>query len=86
MKGQYKDALSEIKKALQVSPDEQASLLNMASIYALLYQQEEADAAAKKFLEINPNYSVELASKAWPYKNQADLKLFVDALRKTGLK
>ncbi|MBT8356798.1 MAG: tetratricopeptide repeat protein [Desulfobacterales bacterium] len=86
MKGQYEDALSEIKKALQVSPDEQAILLNMASIYALLDRQDEADAAAKKFLEINPNYSVERASKAWPYKNQADLKLFVDALCKAGLK
>jgi hypothetical protein len=29
---------------------------------------------------------VERASKAWPYKNQADIKLFVDALHKAGLK
>ena len=60
--------------------------MNLAAIYALLDRQEEAEAAAKKFLEINPNYSVERASKAWPYKNQADLKLFVDSLRKAGLK
>ena len=86
MKGQYEDALSEFKKALQVSPEDQGSLLNLASIYVLLDRQEEADAEAKKFLEINPNFSVERASKAWPYKNQADLKLFVDALRKAGLK
>jgi len=29
---------------------------------------------------------VERASKTWPYKNQADLKLIVDSLRKAGLK
>jgi len=55
-------------------------------IYALLDRQEEAEAAAKKVLEIIPCFSVERASKAWPYKNQADLKLLVDALHKAGLK
>jgi hypothetical protein len=29
---------------------------------------------------------LERASKAWPYKNQDDLKLFVDALNKAGFK
>ena len=53
-------------------------------LYVLLDRQEEAEAAAKKVLEIDPNYSVERASKAWPYKNQADVKLFADALRKAG--
>jgi len=86
MKGQYENALSEFKKALQVNPEDLFSLLCLASIYALLDRQEEADAAAKKFLEINPNFSVERASKAWPYKNQADLKLLVDSLRKAGMK
>jgi len=58
---------------------------NLASIYALLDRQEEAAAAVNKVLEINPNYSVERAAKAWPYKNPADLKRLVDAMRKAGL-
>jgi len=86
MKGQYEEALTEFKKALQVSPEAFDNLLGLASIYALLDRQEEASAAAKKVLEINPSFSVERASKAWPYKNQTDLKLLVDALRKAGLK
>lgn len=49
-------------------------------------RQEEACAAAKKLLEINPKFSVEGALKALPYKNEADLKLVVDALRESGLK
>jgi len=86
MKGQYENALSEFKKALQVSPENVFILLNLAAIYVLLDRQEEADAAAKKVIELNPKFSVERASKAWPYKNQADVKLFVDALIKAGLK
>ncbi len=85
-KGQYEEALTEFKKALHRSPDSLINHRSLAAIYVLLDRQEEARAAAKKVLEIDPNFSVERVSKAWPYKNQADLKLYVDALRKAGLK
>ena len=55
-----------------------------AIIYALLDRQEEAEAAVKKCLEIMPNISVELYPKVAPFKNQADLKIFIDAMRKAG--
>jgi len=86
LKGQYEEALTAIKKALQINPDATFNLRVSAAIYALLDRQEEASAAVKKVLETNPNYSVERASKAWPYKNQADLKLHIDAFRKAGFK
>jgi hypothetical protein len=35
---------------------------------------------------MNPSFSVEIASKGWPYKNKADLDLVIDALHKAGLK
>ena len=60
--------------------------VSFAVIYALLDRQEEAGAAVKKVLEIDPNFSIERGSTAMPYKNQADLKLAVDAMRKAGLK
>lgn len=85
MKGQYERALSEIKKAHHISPDNFITNLNLAAIYALLDRQKEAEAAARKALEIDPKFSVERASKTWPYKNQADHKLFADALVKAGL-
>jgi TolB-like protein len=34
---------------------------------------------------MNPNFTVERASKTWPYKNPADLILIVDAALKAGL-
>ena len=85
-KGQYEEALTAYKKALQRNPDALYNHLSLAAIYVLLDRQEEAEAAAKKVLEIDPNFSVALVLKAGPYKNQADLKLFVDALHKAGLK
>jgi adenylate cyclase len=85
-KGQYEEALTAYKKALQINQDDLLNHLSLAAIYVLLDRQEEAEAAAKKVLEINPKFSVERFSKTAPYKNQADLKLFVDALNKAGLK
>jgi len=85
-KGMYEEALIEYKKALQQNPDFIWTHLSLAGIYALLDRQEEAEAAVKKVLEIDPNFSVALFSKTAPYKNQDDLKLFVDALNKAGLK
>jgi adenylate cyclase len=83
-KGQYEEALTEFKKALHRSPDAIPNHVSLAIVYILLDRQEEARAAAKKVLEINPKFSVERAKKAWPYKNQADLNLVVNAMRKAG--
>jgi hypothetical protein len=57
----------------------------LAEVNILLNRQDEAKAAAKRVLEIDPSYSVGRASKTWPYKNQADTKIVADALRKAGL-
>ena len=83
-KGDYEAALKELKNAVKRSPDTYFNYLGLAAVYVLLDRQEEAEAAAKKVLEINPNFSIKIASKAWPYKPN-DLKFFVDALRKAGL-
>ena len=83
LKGQYEDALKAAKKALLRNPDASGNHSRLAVIYALLNRQEEASAATKKALEIDPSLSVERI-KHWPFKNQADLKLYADAMRKAG--
>jgi adenylate cyclase len=85
MKGQYEKALSAFKTVLHLNPDSIVPHLSLAITYALLNRQVEAEAAARKVLEMNPNFSVERASKLWPYKNPADLKLIVDAALKAKL-
>jgi len=84
-KGQYEEALTATKKAIHVLPDSLYNNMLLAAIYALLDRQEEASAAVKKVLEINPNFSIAIVLKAWAYKNKADLKLFADAMHKAGL-
>ena len=85
-KGQYEESLIEYQKALQRNPGALMNHMGLAVIYALLNRQEDARAAAKKVLELDPKFSVERASKTWPYKNQAEIKLVADAMRKAGLK
>jgi len=85
LKGQYEDALTTTKKALQRSPDASFPHIYLAISYALLDRKEEAGVAAKKVLEIDPSFSVERVSKTSPFKNKADLKLIIDAMRKAGL-
>jgi adenylate cyclase len=83
-KGQYEDALTEFKKALQRAPDNASTHLTLAITYILLDREEEAHASAAKALELDPNISVAMTSKTWRYKDQADLKLTLDAMRKAG--
>jgi adenylate cyclase len=84
LKGQYEDALTAIKKAIHLSPDAPVNHIQLAAIYALLDRQEEAGSAVKKVLEMRPGYSLKSAKVSSPFKNQADLKLIIDALRKAG--
>jgi len=86
IKGQYEEALGECKKALHHTPDALFVHLQLAAIYVLLDRQDDARAAAQKVLELNPNFSVERASKGWPYKNPERAKSAVELLRKAGLK
>ncbi len=85
LKGEYEDALIATKKALHRSPDAFGNHIYLALNYALLDRKEEAETAVKKALELWPSYSVKRASKKWPYKNQADVKFFIDVMRKAGI-
>jgi len=84
MKGQYEEALAEIKKSTQLTPNWWGNYLMMAIYYALMDRQEEAAAAAKKVLELNPNFSIEPYLKVMPYKNPAEIKIVIDVMRKAG--
>jgi adenylate cyclase len=84
LKGQYEKALPEFKKALQLAPYDPSNYMRLAVIYILLGREKEARASADKALELSPNYSVSRVAKTAPYKNQADLELTLDAMRKAG--
>jgi len=83
-KEQYEKALAEFKKSLQRAPESPPIHISLAVTYALLDREDEARASVAKCLELAPFVSVGLVSKISPYKNQAYVKVFVDAMRKAG--
>ena len=57
----------------------------LASSYSLAGREQEARAAAKEVLKLNPKFSVAWMQKVSPHKDRAVAKRFCDALRKAGL-
>jgi adenylate cyclase len=49
-------------------------------------REEEARAAAKEILGVNPSFSLERLARTSPHKDQAVVERFIEALRKAGLK
>jgi len=84
LKKKFDEALTAYKKALQLAPDSPPVLNELAVAYILLDREEEARATATRCLELAPFVSISFAKKLSRYKNEADLKLFVDAMRKAG--
>jgi adenylate cyclase len=83
-KGQYEDALTQYKKALQLAPESPQIHGGLSVIYILLGREEEARASATKSLEFAPHASVSLISKTSTVNNQAFKELVADSMRKAG--
>ena len=84
--GMYEEAVAVCKKALHVKPDNLPARLRLAATYSLLGREEEARAEAAEVLRIDPKFSLKRFARGQPYKNQSDTELFINALRKAGLK
>jgi adenylate cyclase len=85
MTGLYEQAIPAYKRALHRSPDNLVALQWLTATYSLSDREDEARAAAKEVLRIEPKFSLEYLVKTLPFKNQADADLVTDALRKAGL-
>jgi adenylate cyclase len=83
--GQYEEAISAEKKALELNPKLWAIHMMLAANYSLLGREEEARAAATELLRIFPKFSLEHFEKRSPF-NAQDRARFIGALRKAGLK
>jgi adenylate cyclase len=86
MLGRYEEAMSAYKKAIHIEPTLLFGHVGLAATYVLLDRKEEAFAEAAEVLRIDPKFSLEYFAGIVPYKNKADTELYVDALRKAGLK
>jgi adenylate cyclase len=83
--GQYEEAIKAYKRALHVNPEDSLSKPGLAVAYGLLGREEEARAMVAEILMIHPRFSVKEWAMGAPYKNQADITLFADTMRRVGL-
>jgi adenylate cyclase len=86
MAERYEEALAVCEKAVHREPDNVLARIFLAANYGLAGRAEEARVEASEVIRISPKFSLEYASKTWPFKNQADKDRFLEALRKAGLK
>ncbi len=84
--GRYEEGISAAKKALDREPDCIFAHTCLASCFALLGRDDEAQAEAAEVMKIDPKFSLVYLGKRLPYKDPADTKLVVGSLRKAGLK
>ena len=86
MMEQYDKAVEYGEKAVQRSPNYHFAHLNLAACYLLAGREEEERAEAKEVIRLNPGFSLDKFAKTVPLKNQEELKRFIAALRRSGLK
>ena len=86
LSGRYEEAISAYERAISAQSRNLFAHTGLAATYVLLGREEEGRAEAAEILRIDPKFSLEYFEKTLPFKNEADTKLYIDALRKAGLK
>jgi len=81
----YDEAVALCEKAVHREPDNLMARIFLAAIYGLAGRAEEASVEAGEVIRISPKFSLDNASKAWPFKDQADKDHILESLRKAGL-
>jgi tetratricopeptide (TPR) repeat protein len=83
--GRYDESIAYYKKAIEREPNDVTSQFILAATCMMAGREEEARAAAKEALKINPKFSVERYMKTQPLKDPAARERFAQALRKAGM-
>jgi adenylate cyclase len=84
--GDYEKAILNCSRATERESNNLGAHLALAVAYSVSGRDEEALAVGGEIIRIDPNFSVEYFSKTLAYKNEDDKAIFVEALRKAGLK
>ncbi|MCW5747608.1 MAG: adenylate/guanylate cyclase domain-containing protein [Alphaproteobacteria bacterium] len=83
--GNFAAAESLLRQRIARNPNSDTTYVLLASTYGHLGRAEDARAAWREALRINPDYSLEHRRRILPYKNQGDLDRMIDGLRAAGL-
>lgn len=84
--GQYEEAIEAYNKTVKKQSNFIVAHILLAGTYSLMGREKDAHEAALEVLKIDPEFSLRNLAKASPMKNQDELKRYIEALRKAGLK
>jgi len=84
--GRAEEAVESLRQALLLDPKLMAAQVMLAAALAELGRLEEAGAAVKDMLALNPDYSLQIARQRLPYKDKAVLERMLRNLARAGLK
>jgi tetratricopeptide (TPR) repeat protein len=83
--GKLKQSVAASKQRLRRNPKSGQSQLLLAAALAAIGERDAAKSVMAKFLKIRPYYTGKIYAQGEFYKNPADLKRVLDALRLAGL-
>lgn len=83
--GDYPQAISAIEKWRDREPDTALPHITLAVTFVQAGREQEARAAVAEALRRDPRFSIERFARALFYKDPAETKRFLDALRKAGV-
>jgi len=86
MTGQFEEAVSAYKKAIQRASDNLWSHILLTATYSMMDREKEAQSEAAEVLRINPKFSPDFFAKTTPLKDRSEIDKVINALRKAGLK
>lgn len=84
--GQYEEAIEAYNKSIKKQSNHILAHIGLAGIYSLMGREKDAHEAALEVLKIDPELSLKKLAKVVPMKNQDELKRYIGAMRKAGLK
>ena len=81
----YEEAVSNLKKALSISPKNFIARGGLIVTYVEMGRMEEARAEAEEMIKIDPKFTTKGFEKRTPWKDPKVTERFVEAWRKAGL-
>jgi adenylate cyclase len=84
--GRYEEAIETLKRARDRNPDYVPVHAYLTASYSEIGREEEARAQAAEVVRLSPQTSIKDWRPRLPYKDQAVLDRFIEALRKAGMK
>jgi len=81
----YEKAIEILNQCLSINPKYVYAYLALISCYIELNDFDKAQKAVRKFLELDPNFSLEYHKNITPLNDQKELERYIGTLRKAGL-